>query len=72
MMIQNISSIKDELNDIDACIFCMGVSSVFLKPFFPLFKLSKNVTTTTKLGKAMLNIIFKQPGDNHFKNSRIN
>ncbi len=163
---QNISSIKDELNDIDACIFCMGVSSVglkeaefnkltfdivkefadklyelnpnsqfsyisgsgtdssekgkimwarikgktenyilnkgfkssfafrpgiiipekgiksktklyntayiILKPFFPLFKLSKNVTTTTKLGKAMLNIIFKQPGDNHFENSRIN
>ncbi|MFM1913231.1 MAG: hypothetical protein RIR51_1069 [Bacteroidota bacterium] len=163
---QNISSIEDQLNEIDACIFCMGVSSVGLKeaefnkltfdivkefadklyelnpnsqfsyisgsgtdssekgklmwarikgktenyilnkgfkssfafrpgiiipekgiqsktkiynaayiilrPFFPLFKLSKNVTTTTKLGKAMLNIIFKQPGDNHFENSRIN
>ncbi len=163
---QNISSIKDQLKEIDACIFCMGVSSVglkepefnrltfeivkefadklyelnpkllfsyisgtgtdssekgkimwarikgktenyilnkgfkssfafrpgiiipeksirsktkiyntayiILKPLFPLFNLSKNVTTTTKLGKAMLNIIFKQPGDNHFENARIN
>ncbi len=30
---------------------------VILRPFFPLFRLSKNVTTTTKLGKSMIRLV---------------
>ena len=31
---------------------------VITKPLFPIFKRMKNVTTTTKLGKAMINTLF--------------
>ena len=31
---------------------------VIMRPFFPLFKRSKSVTTTTKIGHAMINTLF--------------
>ncbi len=34
-----------------------NISYVIMRPFFPLFKLSKNVTTTTKLGQAMMAVL---------------
>lgn len=43
-----------------------------MRPFFPLFKKSKNVTTTTKLGVAMINTLFTTPQKLHLENKDIN
>lgn len=45
---------------------------VLMRPFFPLFKLSSNVTTTTKLGKAMINTAFNTSELKHLENKNIN
>ncbi|NNE25296.1 MAG: epimerase [Saprospiraceae bacterium] len=45
---------------------------VIMRPLFPLFKLSKRVTTTVKLGKAMINILIKQPPKKILTNPDIN
>lgn len=45
---------------------------VLMSPFFPLFKLSSNVTTTTKLGKAMVNTAFNTSELKHLENKNIN
>ena len=43
-----------------------------MRPLFPLFKKSKNVTTTTKLGAAMINTLFTKPQKLHLENKDIN
>lgn len=35
-----------------------NIAYILTKPLFPLFRRMKNVTTTTKLGKAMINTLF--------------
>jgi hypothetical protein len=35
---------------------------VIMTPFYPLFKLSNNVTTTSRLGKSMIRLLFS-PAD---------
>ncbi len=45
---------------------------VILRPFFPLFRLSKNVTTTTKLGKSMLRLITKEYPSVYIENRDVN
>ena len=43
-----------------------------MRPFFPLLKKSKNITTTTKLGQAMINAIFFPQDLKHLENIDIN
>ncbi len=40
-----------------------------MRPFFPLFRLSKNVTTTTRIGQAMLHSL-NSPIDKQFLNNQ--
>ncbi|MEP7196355.1 MAG: epimerase [Saprospiraceae bacterium] len=42
------------------------------KPFYPLLSKSKNVTSTTKIGKAMIRTLMKEYDKNHLENSDIN
>lgn len=45
---------------------------VLMKPFYPFIKNSKNITLSSKLGKAMINsVLFSQPLK-HLENSDIN
>ncbi len=43
-----------------------------LTPFFPLIKLSKNVTTTTNIGKAMIHSLFQHSSEKILHNKEIN
>jgi nucleoside-diphosphate-sugar epimerase len=45
---------------------------VILRPFFPLFRLSKNVTTTTKLGKSMIRLVSIDNPSVYIENRDIN
>ena len=45
---------------------------VILRPFFSLFRLSKNVTTTTKLGKSMIRLVIKEYPSVYIENKDIN
>ena len=45
---------------------------VVLKPFFPLMKMSKKITTSTLLGKAMINTLFNNDIKVHLENKDIN
>lgn len=45
---------------------------VIAKPFFPLMKKSKNVTTSSLLGKAMINSVLKSQELKHLENVDIN
>lgn len=45
---------------------------VILRPFFSLFRLSKNVTTTTKLGKSMIRLVSKDFSSVYIENKDIN
>jgi nucleoside-diphosphate-sugar epimerase len=45
---------------------------VILRPFFPLFRLSKNVTTSSKLGKAMIRLVTKEYRSIYIENSDVN
>jgi nucleoside-diphosphate-sugar epimerase len=45
---------------------------VILRPFFPLFRWSKNVTTTTKLGKSMIRLVSKDYSSVYIENKDIN
>lgn len=45
---------------------------VILRPFFPLFRFSKNVTTTTKLGKSMICLVSKDYSSVYIENKDIN
>ncbi|MGX1929344.1 epimerase [Flagellimonas sp. 2504JD4-2] len=45
---------------------------VLMRPFFPLFKKSKNVTTTSRIGKAMINSLQVKSNDKHLENAAIN
>jgi nucleoside-diphosphate-sugar epimerase len=45
---------------------------VVLKPFFPLMKMSKKITTSTLLGKAMINTLFINDIKIHLENEDIN
>ncbi|OIQ38571.1 MAG: epimerase [Bacteroidetes bacterium MedPE-SWsnd-G1] len=45
---------------------------VLLRPFFPLLKKSKNITTTTRLGQAMINSIIHPIELKHLENKDIN
>ena len=45
---------------------------VIMRPFFPLFKKSKNITTTTKIGRAMINSINQNVDSDHLENPQIN
>ena len=45
---------------------------VILRPFFPLFRWSKNVTTTTKLGKSMIRLITKEYPSVYIENRDVN
>ena len=45
---------------------------VILRPFFPLMKKSKNVTTTTKIGLAMINSVLIGSKLKHLENKAIN
>ena len=43
-----------------------------LTPFFGLMKKSKNITTTTKIGRAMINSVSKPQALKHLENKEIN
>lgn len=45
---------------------------VLMRPFFPLMKKSKNITTTTKIGHAMINTLSKTTKLKHLENKDIN
>lgn len=45
---------------------------VVMRPFFPLFKLSSSTTTTTRLGKAMINSLFVTSTEKILTPQRIN
>lgn len=45
---------------------------VLTKPLFPLMKKSKNITTTTKLGQAMINSVLSPIKKKHLENIDIN
>ncbi|WP_431121096.1 epimerase [Flagellimonas flava] len=45
---------------------------VITRPFFPLMKKSKNITTTTKIGKAMIHTLFHSQKMKHLENRAIN
>ncbi len=45
---------------------------VLSRPFFGIMKKSKNVTTTTNLGKAMINTLFYPQPLKHLENKEIN
>ena len=45
---------------------------VILSPFFPLLKRSKNITTTTKFGKAMINTLRFPTSNKYLTNKDLN
>lgn len=45
---------------------------VIMRPFFPLFKKSNNVTTTTRIGDAMINSMTHSQELKHLENPQIN
>lgn len=45
---------------------------VVMRPFFPLFKKSNNVTTTTRIGDAMINSVTHSQELKHLENPEIN
>ncbi|MCR9248953.1 MAG: NAD-dependent epimerase/dehydratase family protein [bacterium] len=45
---------------------------VIMRPFFPLFKKSNNVTTTTRIGDAMINSVTHSQELKHLENPEIN
>jgi hypothetical protein len=42
------------------------------RPFFPLMRLSNNVTSTTRIGQAMINTLFQTPSNRILDNAAIN
>jgi len=48
------------------------VMYVILRPFFPLMKKLKSVTTTTKVGRAMINLYHARSEVKHLENIDIN
>ena len=42
------------------------------KPIYPILKISKNITTTTKLGQAMINTMFTTSKLVYLSNKEIN
>lgn len=57
---------------IKSSTFWYNVIYVISKPFFCLMKKSKNITTTTKLGQAMINSILRPQKLKHLENKEIN
>lgn len=49
-----------------------NVLYMLARPFFPLMKKSKNITTTSKLGVAMINTVLKPTDLKHLENVDIN
>lgn len=49
-----------------------NIGYVLLKPFFPLMKKSRNMTTTTRFGQAMINSLLFPSGLKHIENEDIN
>lgn len=49
-----------------------NVLYVLARPFFPLMKKNKNITTTSKLGVAMINTVLKPTDLKHLENVDIN
>ncbi|MEX0315715.1 MAG: hypothetical protein AB3N18_16175, partial [Allomuricauda sp.] len=45
---------------------------ILMRPFFPLFKKSKNVTTTSRIGLAMINSLRLKSNLKHLENNDIN
>ena len=45
---------------------------VITRPMFPFLKKSKNITTTTKIGQAMINSLFQSQSLKHLENKDIN
>lgn len=45
---------------------------VLMTPFFPLLRLSNNVTTTSRIGQAMIKCMFEMPTKKHLENPDIN
>lgn len=45
---------------------------VITRPIYPLLKKSKNITTTTKLGQAMINTLYHPQKLKHLENADIN
>ena len=45
---------------------------VLMRPFFPLFKKSKNITTTTNIGLAMISTLYHPQELKHLENKEIN
>ncbi|MCO6501073.1 MAG: NAD-dependent epimerase/dehydratase family protein [Vicingus serpentipes] len=45
---------------------------VLLKPFYPLFRQFKSVTTSSRVGKAMINSVLKGYSKKHLDNTDIN
>lgn len=49
-----------------------NVFYVIFRPLFPLLRKMKSITTTTKLGKAMMNTVIHPPQHTHLENPDIN
>lgn len=49
-----------------------NIAYIIFYPLFPLFKLSKNVTTTTQFGKAMIRTLTQSKELKHLENLQIN
>ncbi|MCG8483691.1 MAG: epimerase [Clostridia bacterium] len=45
---------------------------IIFRPFFPIMKRMKSITTTTKFGKAMINTIYNPRDLKHLENKHIN
>lgn len=45
---------------------------VVMRPFFPLLKKSKSITTTTRIGDAMIHTVLNPQSDKHPENREIN
>ena len=43
-----------------------------MKPFFPLLRKMNSVTTSVKIGKAMINSVLKESGLKRLENKDIN
>ncbi|MCB0820001.1 MAG: NAD-dependent epimerase/dehydratase family protein [Bacteroidetes bacterium] len=49
-----------------------NISYKIMRPFFPLFKRMKNVTTTTRIGQAMIRCLYFTDIASHLENVEIN
>ena len=59
-------------NGIKSKTYLYNLFYIISKPFFPLMKKSKNISTTSNLGKAMINTLFTSFQNKKLENEDIN